>query len=79
MAMKWVAHIPHPVAAPAATIQVARARPVVARARLNRLIAVRLARKQTMPATITRRQSCSLARQLKTRNMRGPSRWEGHE
>jgi hypothetical protein len=36
---------------------------------LNRLIAVRLARKQMTPATTTRRQSCSMVRQLKTRNM----------
>src|SRR5262249_15646160 len=53
--------------APAATSQVARTRPAVARARLKRLIAVRLARKHTMPATITNRQSCSVVRQLNTR------------
>src|SRR5436309_5015032 len=70
MATKWVAQMPHPAAAPAATIQIARVRPAVARARLNRLIAVRLARKQTTPATTTRRQSCSVARQVRTRNMR---------
>jgi hypothetical protein len=69
MAMKWVAQMPHPVAAPAARIQPMRARPSVARARLNMLMAVRLARKQTTPATITNRQSCSVVRQVKTRNM----------
>src|SRR5712691_10009136 len=67
--MKCVAQIPHPAAAPAATTHVARARPRVARARLNRLIAVRLAKKQTTPATMTRRQSCSVVRQVRTRNM----------
>src|SRR5229473_8027738 len=67
--MKCVAQMPHPVAAPAATIQLARARPLLARARLNMLMAVKLARKQTAPATITSRQSCSVVRQVKTRNM----------
>ena len=45
------------------------ARPEVARARLSRLIAVRLARKQMTPATMTSRQSCSVVRQVRTRNM----------
>ena len=61
--------MPHPAAAPAARIQIARVRPAVARARLNRLIAVRLARKQTRPATTTSRQSCSVARHVRTRNI----------
>jgi len=43
--------------------------PVVARARWNRLMATRLARKQTTPATTTRCQSCSVVRQVRTRNM----------
>ena len=41
MAMKWVAQMPHPVAMPAATIQIARVRPPVSRARWNRLTATR--------------------------------------
>ena len=61
--------MPQPVAVPAAAIQIARARPAVERARLNSVIAVRLDRKQTTPATTTRRQSCCVVRQLKTRNM----------
>ncbi len=70
MAMKWVAKIPLPVATPAVAIQIARVRPSVARARRSRFIAVRLARKQTIPASTTRRRSCSPDRQLKTRNMK---------
>src|SRR4051812_23553453 len=63
--------MPHPAAAQAARIHIARVRPAVARARLNRLIAVRLARKQTRPATITSRQSCSVTRHVRTRNICG--------
>src|SRR3954468_10633325 len=67
--MKCVAQIPHPVAAPAATIQFTLARPERPRARPNRLMAVKLAKKQTNPAMTTSRKSCSLTRQLNTRNM----------
>src|SRR5712691_3469307 len=69
MAMKCVAQIPHPVAAPAHASQVARARPRVAQARWNRLTATTLARKQTRPASTTSRQSCSPVRQVRTRNI----------
>src|SRR5580700_9650475 len=69
MAKKCVDHMPQPVAAPAAAIQIARARPAVERARLNSVIAVRLDRKQTTPATTTRRQSCCVVRQFRTRNI----------
>ena len=61
--------MPQPVAAPAAAIQIARAQSVVERARLNSVMAVRLDRKQTTPATTTRRQSCCVVKQLKTRNI----------
>src|SRR6478752_7532873 len=73
MAMKCVAQIPHPVAAPAVTIHAARPRPVVDWAQRNRLIAVTLARKHTNAASSTSRQSCSTARQLKILNMRPAS------
>ena len=43
--------MPQPDAAPAAAIQIGRAQLFVERARLNSVIAVRLDRKQTMPAT----------------------------
>jgi hypothetical protein len=69
MARKCVAQMPQPVAAPAAAIQVARSRPVVERARLNYVIAVRLATKQTSPATTTRRQSCCVVRQDRIRSI----------
>src|SRR5713226_1177713 len=69
MAMKCVAQIPHPVAAPAHASQLARARPRVAQARWNRLTATTLARKQTRPASTTSRQSCSPVRQVRTRNI----------
>src|SRR5579864_4757272 len=69
MAKKCVAQMPHPVAAPAAAIQIARKRPMVERARLNNVIAVRLDRKQTSPATTTSRQSCCVVKQDKMRNM----------
>src|SRR3984893_11463459 len=67
MAMKCVAQIPHPVAAPAVTVQIARVLPPVARARWKREIAARLAKKQTIPARMTSRQSCSPVRQVSTR------------
>ena len=69
IATKWVAQIPNPVAMAAATIHIARALPAVARARLNKLTAVRLANRQTIAATATRRQSCSTVRQVRTRNI----------
>src|SRR5216683_1261527 len=72
MAMKCVAQMPHPVAAPASPTHVARRYPRVARARRNRLTATRLARKQTTPASATRRRSCSPPRQDRTRNMLVP-------
>src|SRR5213078_4615767 len=71
MAMKCVAQMPQPVATPAVKIQVTRARPRPARARLNRLMAVRLARKQSAPARTTSRKSCSTVRQERTRYMFG--------
>src|SRR5437868_15092289 len=70
--MKWVAHMPQPLAAPAVASQSALARPLVAAARCNRLIAARLARKQTSPARPTSRKSCSAVRQENTRNMHHP-------
>src|SRR5215813_7112496 len=65
--------MPNPVATAAATIQTARALPEVARARLNKLIAARLANRQTTAATPTSRQSCSTVRQVRTRNIFHPS------
>ena len=44
--------------------QKSRVRPLVARARWNRLIATALARKQTVTASTTRRQSWSTVRQV---------------
>ena len=64
--------MPLPVAAPAVTVHIARARPFVAVARWNKLTAAVLARKQTIPASTTNRRSCSTVRQLRTRNMRRP-------
>src|SRR5713226_7951957 len=72
MAMKCVAQMPHPVAAPASPTHVARRYPRVARTRRNRLTATTLARKQTTPASATRRRSCSPPRQDRTRNMLVP-------
>src|SRR5215470_8018725 len=69
MAMKWVAQMPHPVAAPAKPTQKTRARPLVAQARCSRLIAVTLARKQMSPARTTRRKSCSPPRHDRIRYM----------
>src|SRR5581483_10882851 len=69
MAMKCVAQIPQPVAAPASISQAWRARPLAARARRNELTATRLASRQTRPASTTSRQSCSFVRQEKTRNI----------
>src|SRR3954468_13798514 len=69
MAIKCVAQIPHPVAAPAVTIHAARPRPVVDWAQRNRLIAVMLARKHTKAARRTSRQSCSTARQVSILNI----------
>ncbi|HKA77410.1 MAG TPA: hypothetical protein VKD19_09915 [Pseudolabrys sp.] len=74
--MKCVAQMPQPVAAPAATIHIVRKRPTVADARLNKLMAVVLATKQTKAATMTSRQSCSVARQLKTWNMLARPKYE---
>src|SRR5436190_21949740 len=67
--MKWVPQMPHPAAAPAVTSQAARTPACVERARWNRLMAVTLARKQTIPARTTSRKSCSVERQLNTRNI----------
>src|SRR5438105_3487998 len=61
--------MPHPVALPAIAIQSARARASVTRARWKRLMAVKLARKQTAPASTTSRQSCSPSWQVRTRNI----------
>src|SRR5215510_16402341 len=69
IATKWVAQMPKPVAMAAAMIQRARALPAVARARLNKLTAVRLANRHSTAATPTRLQSCSTVRQVKTRNI----------
>ena len=74
MAMKWVAQIPHPVAAPAVAIQIERANPFDAPARWIRLTAALLERRQMRPASTTSRQSCSVARQVNTRNIRSPWR-----
>src|SRR5262245_8613633 len=75
--------MPKPVAIAAAMIQRARALPAVARARLNKLTAVRLANRHSTAATPTRRQSCSTVRQVKTRNMFSPDldlvRWYGRK
>src|SRR5580692_8960178 len=67
--MKCVAQMPQPPAAPALISQSARVRPRATSARRDRLMAVRLARKQTAPAKTTRRQSCSPPRHVSTRNM----------
>ena len=53
----------------AAAIQITRTRPMVERARLNKVIAVKLDRKQTSPATTTSRQSCCVVRQDRIRYM----------
>src|SRR5262245_3369529 len=75
--------MPKPVAIAAAMIQRARALPAVARARLNKLTAVRLANRHSTAATPTRRQSCSTVRQVKTRNILSPDlnllRWYGRK
>src|SRR3979490_1310067 len=69
MAMKCVAQIPQPVAAPAVAIQIQRARACEAPARCGRQTAAKLARKQTSPASATRRSSCSAVKQVRTRNI----------
>src|ERR1700730_6160962 len=69
IARKCVAHMPQPVATPAAAIHIALARPAVERARYNNVIDVRVDRKQTIPATTTKRQSCCVVRQVSVRNI----------
>ena len=70
MAMKCVAQIPYPVAAPVVISHSRRVRPVVAQLRWNRLMAAKLVRKHTAAANSTRRQSCCVVRQEMTRNIR---------
>src|SRR5215217_1784507 len=72
MAMKCVAQIPYPIAAPAIAIQISRLRPCDAIARRNILTATILATKQTVPASRTSRQSCSSVRHAKTRYIDRP-------
>src|SRR3979409_2311895 len=67
--MKCVAQIPGPAAAPAGAIQIQRARACEAPARCSRQTAAKLARKQTRPASATRRSSCSAVKQVRTRNI----------
>jgi hypothetical protein len=69
MAMKCVAQMPHPPAVPAPAIQARRVAPSVARARWNSCSAARLAMNDTATASAVSRQSCWVARQLKTRNI----------
>src|SRR4030081_2430624 len=69
MAMKCVAHMPQPVAAPAVAIQIQRARACEATARCRQQTAAKLARKQIRPASATRRSSCSAVKQVRTRNI----------
>ena len=57
---------------------VARVRPCEALARSNRLMATALARKQTSPASATRRRSCSVLRQAITRYISGPKPFSGY-
>src|SRR5882672_1948868 len=71
MATKCVDQMPNPAAQPAVPIQIARTRPMVARARRTSWTVTRLEHRQMSAAATTRRQSCCSVRQLKTRNI-GP-------
>src|SRR5215510_857312 len=67
--MKCVAQMLKPAAAPHAAIDRARVEPLRTWARRSTRTAIRLADRPTNAATATRRQSVSIARLLKARNI----------